>query len=234
MTRLFSRLLPHVGFAVLFLAGAFGQSSKPRRADLTQLPELQIKADPATRYLFYLHGQIIEELGVHATDPKFGTYEYMEILKAFDAKGYTVVSEGRPRNTDPQQYAIRLVGQIKRLLDGGVPAEHITVVGASKGAIIGMLASTALRNRDLNFVLMSNCNDWVATHFQIDLFGNVLSIYDVNDGMAKTCQPFFDRASGLNRHKEVELKIGTGHAILYKPLPEWVDLVDDWAKQPRT
>jgi hypothetical protein len=35
---------------------------------------------------------------------------------------------------------------------------------------------------------------------------------------------------GLGRHKEVELQIGTGHAILYRPLKEWVDLVDDWAR----
>ena len=69
------------------------------------------------------------------------------------------------------------------------------------------------------------------TH-EIDLHGNVLSIYDMNDEFGRTCQPFFDKATGLNRHKEVELRIGTGHAILYQPLPEWIDLVDDWARPP--
>ncbi len=48
----------------------------------------------------------------------------------------------------------------------------------------------------------------------------------------RTCQPFFDKATGLNRRKEVELKIGTGHAVLYQPLKEWIDLVEEWARQP--
>ncbi|MDQ6860646.1 MAG: hypothetical protein M3032_05760 [Verrucomicrobiota bacterium] len=46
------------------------------------------------------------------------------------------------------------------------------------------IASSALRNRDLNFVLLANCNEYVATHFEIDLCGNVLSIYDVDDQVA--------------------------------------------------
>ena len=94
-----------------------------------------------------------------------------------------------------------------------------------------MRVSTLLRNRDVNFVIMSNCNDWVDQNFQIDLYGNVLSIYDVNDEFGQTCQKFFDKAHGLNRHREVVLKIGTGHAVLYKPMKEWVNLVAEWAKQ---
>ncbi|MEW5801190.1 MAG: hypothetical protein AB1847_03700 [bacterium] len=57
-----------------------------------------------------------------------------------------------------------------------------------------------------------------------------MSIYDVNDTFGTTCQKFFDGATGINRYKEVELKIGTGHAVLYKPLKEWVDLVAEWAR----
>ncbi len=53
----------------------------------------------------------------------------------------------------------------------------------------------------------------------------------MNDEFGQTCQKFFDKASGLNRHREVVLKVGTGHAILYKPMKEWVDLVVEWAKQ---
>lgn len=39
------------------------------------------------------------------------------------------------------------------------------------------------------------------------------------------------RATGLNRHKEIELQLGTGHAILYKPLKEWIEPVVEWANQ---
>ena len=189
------------------------------------------KIDRQARYLFYLHGQIIENEGIHPTDPRFGVYEYEEILNTFERKGFVVVSEARPRDTDVRQYAEKTVGEISGLLKVGVPPGHITVVGASKGSVIAMLVSTLLGNREVNFVLMSNCNDWVDRNFKIDLHGNVLSIYDVNDEFGRTCRIFFEKATGLNRRKEVELKIGTGHAILYRPLKEWVDLIDEWAKQ---
>ena len=67
--------------------------------------------------------------------------------------------------------------------------------------------------------------------FDIDLWGNVLSIYDVNDEFGQTCQKFFDKATGLNRHKDIELKIGTGHGILYQPLKEWIEPTVSWASQ---
>lgn len=193
--------------------------------------EIPVKIDPAARYLIYLHGAIIEREGIHPTDPKYGTYEYMDIVKALERKGFVVLTESRPKDTDAKEYAHKVVAQINTLLKAGVPPNHITAVGASKGSVIAMLASTALKNRDVNFVIMANCNDWLMRTHDIDLHGNVLSIYDVNDEIGRTCQPFFDKATGLNRHKEVELKIGTGHAILYKPLPEWIDLVDEWARQ---
>jgi hypothetical protein len=193
--------------------------------------DIPAKVDPAARYLIYLHGAIIENHGIRPTDPKYGTYEYMEILKALERKGLVVITESRPKGTDAKEYAQNVVAQIDRLLEAGVPPNHITVVGASKGAVIAMIASTALKNRDVNFVIMANCNDWLMRTHDIDLHGNVLSIYDVNDEFGRTCQPVFDKATGLNRRREVELKIGSGHAILYKPLPEWIDLVDEWARE---
>ena len=147
------------------------------------------------------------------------------------AKGFTVISEARAKDTDVNQYATKVVRQINALVNAGVPPQHITVVGASKGALITMRISTLLKNKDVNFVIMSNCNDWVDKNFQIDLYGNVLSIYDIKDEFGGTCQKFFDKAHGLNRHNEVVLKVGTGHAVLYKPLKEWVDPVVEWAKQ---
>ncbi|MEW5801191.1 MAG: hypothetical protein AB1847_03705 [bacterium] len=73
------------------------------------------------RYLFYLHGKIIEDRGIRPTDPKFGVYEYEEILDALEEKGFTVISEARKKDTDPEQYAAKIVGQIHSLLDAGAP-----------------------------------------------------------------------------------------------------------------
>ena len=201
------------------------------RAQGVVLKDVPSTTDAKANYLFYLHGRLIENQGIRPTDPRYGVYEYEEILNTLAARGFTVVSEARAKDTDVNQYATKVVRQIKTLIKAGVPPQHITVLGASKGSLITMRVSTLLQNKNVNFVIMSNCNDWVDKNFQIDLYGNVLSIYDVNDEFGGTCQKFFNKAHGLNRHNEVVLKIGTGHAVLYKPMKEWVDLVVEWAKQ---
>src|SRR3982750_2641969 len=95
----------------------------------------------AQGYLFYLHGKIIEDQGANAVDTVngFGAYQYEDILNTFKKAGFTVMSEVRQKDTDPVAYAHKVVSQIDSLIKAGVNANDITVVGASKGAIISML-----------------------------------------------------------------------------------------------
>ena len=51
---------------------------------ISALPE-QAAAD--TRYVFYLHGQIVQELGQRPTHPRYGLYDYPLILEALAADG---------------------------------------------------------------------------------------------------------------------------------------------------
>jgi len=220
---------------VLFAVACGQQRANPvnnadSRAPQVILKDVPATVDPKASYLFYLHGRLIETHGIRPTDPRYGVYEYEEILKTLAGKGFTVISEARAKDTDVNQYATKVVQQVNTLINAGASPSHITVLGASKGSLITMRVSTLLRNKDVNFVIMSNCNDWVDKNFQIDLYGNVLSIYDVNDEFGQTCKKFFAKAHGLNRRNEVMLKVGTGHAVLYKPMKEWVDLVVEWAK----
>ncbi len=195
---------------------------------LKDLPE---SVDLKARYLFYLHGRIIEEQGLRPTSPQYGVYEYEAILEAFKNAGFTVISEPRPKNTDVEQYARKVVQQINTLLKANVQPYHIAVIGASKGSVIAMLVSTYLQNLDVNFVLLANCNDTVLNQYNVDLWGNVLSIYDVKDEFGQTCQKFFDKAQGLNKRNELEVKLGIGHALLYRPLKEWTEPAINWAKR---
>jgi hypothetical protein len=238
MKRAFTSIPRHALLFVLLLvliSAVCERHNAERTNHPVKAPGILLKEPPSTpdanaKYLLYLHGRLVEEKGIRPTDPQYGIYEYEQILDTFKQFGFTVISEARPKGTDVNDYATKTVNQIQGLLGAGVPAHQITVVGASKGAVIAMVASTLLRNRDVNFVIMSNCNDWVGENFHIDLHGNVLSIYDVNDEFGQTCQKFFDGSTGLNKQKEVELKVGTGHAILYEPMKEWVDLVIEWAE----
>jgi hypothetical protein len=181
--------------------------------------------DTEAKYLFYLHGRIVEEQGVKAVSPQFGAYEYEQILRTFADKGYIVISEPRPKGTDVDRYASLVTRQIRSLLTSRVPPRKITVVGASKGGSIASAVSKQLRNRDVNFVLLAACGG-------PGLYGNVLSIWDYRDDTgAAACDRSTGSSPGVNRHKEVELRIGSGHGMLYRPLKEWVDLVVEWSNQ---
>jgi len=191
--------------------------------------------NPSARYLFYIHGKIIEDQGVPAFSPDFGEYNYEGILEAFQRHGFVVVSEQRPKNTDVKLYTQRLVNQVENLIDAGVPPSSVTVVGASKGAVIAALASNLIRHPDLNYVLLGSCHpdmirDWIASG--ATLSGNVLSIYDfADDEFSGSCKDLFtlSEGRGLGRHAEIVLQVGMGHGVLYQPHDEWILPAVQWA-----
>ena len=180
------------------------------------------------KYLFYLHGKIVEDQGAKAVSERYGEYEYDKIIEGLQAEGFNVISEIRPKDTDVEKYAEKVAGQIRRLLKEGAAPESITVVGASKGAFIAMLASTYLKNKDVNFVIIAGCGADPGFLKLIDLHGNILSIYEKSDS-AGSCQAFFDDATGLNKRKEVMLETGLAHGFIYKPMREWLIPMLDWA-----
>lgn len=188
-------------------------------------------ASPDKHYLFYLHGRIIEDQGPQGVSPRFGRYDYPGILAAFRARGLEVVSEVRPRDTDPGIYADRVVGEIRELLAHGVAPSRITVVGASKGSVIASLVSTRLRNPRVRYVLLANCNDWLIRTHDPRLTGEVLSIYESSDDVGGTCRPLAARSGRLRRFSEIRLTTGLGHGMVYRPIRAWVDPAAAWARR---
>lgn len=201
-------------------------------AVLRDVPE---KIDPAAKYLFYLHGRIIEVQGVRPRHEQHGFYEYEEILRSLASRGFHVISEPRPATTEHVEYARKVASQINRLLAAGVPARRVTVVGASKGGAIAVYVSTLLKNRDANFVVLAGCGGETARRLKVDLYGRVLSIYDTKDeyggegGRGVSCSQFYKQSTGLKAANEIEVKLGVGHGLLYKPFKEWVDPAVEWA-----
>ena len=191
--------------------------------------------EPTNRYMFYLHGKIIEDQGIPAVSPEYGTYEYEAILEKIAKHGLTVISEQRQENTNGMKYAERVAEQVTELLNAGVPTKNITVVGASKGAAIAIAISNILANQELNFVLIGTCDaDTVQLYKQqyVFLYGNVLTIRDAVDELSGSCQELFVLSEEkIARHEELVLNIGSGHGILYKPLDEWIIPAVQWAEQ---
>lgn len=186
--------------------------------------------------MFYLHGKIIEDQGVPAISPQFGAYEYDEILRTLSENGFYVISEIRAKNTNASEYSRVVVDQINKLIAAGVPAQNITVVGASKGAAITVLISHLLENENVDFVLLAICHPDVVKEFihdEVSLKGNILSIYDEVDGIAGSCRKLFSysEGKGISSYEEIVLDIGTGHGVLYQPLEAWVNPTVEWANK---
>lgn len=234
-------LLAACGHAVPTASPVPAIASSPPLAPPVAVSELSAYAfpssvDPTARYLFYLHGRIVEERGIHAVSPDFGEYQYVAILERLAGYGFTVISEQRPKNADTAESAGRVVGQAKALLEAGVPAANISVIGASKGAAIAIETSHLLENKKVNFVILSICHPDTVVEFKrngTSLYGNVLSIYDFADTeFAGSCNELFEysESRGLARHDEIVLQVGSGHGILYQPLDEWIVPAVEWAQ----
>jgi hypothetical protein len=214
----------------VFLATACAaEDPLPAEPTLQNYAEAPASIDPEGRYLFYLHGAIIERAGVRPNHPKFGIYEYQEILEALAGRGFIVISEARAAGTDVMEYAATVADQVRALLAAGVPPTQITVVGFSKGGGIAVTVASILANDGVNYVFMGTCGPWLNERPEIVPHGRMLSLHEASDNMVGSCEGLFSRAGDEAVHQEVVIDIGGGHGAFYRPRPEWMDPVVEWA-----
>jgi predicted esterase len=203
-------------------------TTAPDSGDVNQKMPDQI--DPSARYMIYLHGRIIEDEGIRPTHPKYGTYEYEEILESLSAGGLQVISEVRSPDTDGWLYAQKVKRQIQTLIQAGVPPQHIYIIGFSKGGAITIVASSLLKNELVNFIIIAACGEWVFEQPDIVLHGRVLSIYEASDALGVSCQPLFNRSEPSLKSREVRTTTGDEHGAFYRPRSEWINPVLEWVE----
>lgn len=105
------------------------------------------------------------------------------------------------------------------------------MTGMSKGGSIAVLASAAIADPDIRFVILAGCVRGRFTAFGSRPRGRVLSLVDRADDVAASCAAHFTAAQGL-RFEETVLDVGSGHALFYRPDRVWVDRVVAWATAP--
>lgn len=199
----------------------------------TSVPQ---RIDTSKKFLFYLHGKIVEEQGVYGKSPQYGQYEYFGILDTLRSYGFDVISEARPKNTDINLYAEKLAKQVDTLLKAGVMPENITFLGASKGAAITIAASSKIKNDEMNFAIMGICGDDDFDYYYnsgFRLCGHILSIYEESDALGQSCERFFKVGYCIKSTKEVRITTGKQHGFLYKPYADWVQPFMAWAVATR-
>jgi hypothetical protein len=216
-----------------------GETSQETKGTLSSRYGFPSQIDPTHRYMVYLHGKIVEDQGLPATNPEFGEYQYEAILESLESQGFVVISELRPKNADQWVYARRGATQVGQLLAAGVPPGSISVVGASKGASIAAGVSHLVGDPSVNYVLLGTCHPSLIEQWKqqgLTLSGNVLAIRDVaDDEYSGSCDEIFtlSQGEGLGHYDELVLRVGAGHGILYQPLLEWIRPTVQWANQQR-
>lgn len=218
-----------VAVAVAALSAACGTHSAQ-----SALPVASGHVSPIgkTRHIVYLHGKIVQEQGTRAISPKYGPYLFDAIVEELGRNGARVHAPVRTGKANTEESARDVVLLVRELMASGVPADSITVVGASLGAIIAIRTSVAIENPSLRYVLLGACNAFVRDELKPDLHGHVLSIYEESDPYGGTCRPVAEGKPGVTSFDEVRLTTGLSHGFLYRPLPGWVEPTLRWSTWP--
>ncbi|WP_433763397.1 alpha/beta hydrolase [Flavobacterium ginsenosidimutans] len=183
------------------------------------------------RYIFFFHNKFVEENDLNVPHPEYGKAEYNEILESYRKDNFIVFSEKRKKNTNAVDYAEKITKQVKALIKKGVPPNHITVIGTSKGGYIAQFVSTYLSNPDVNFVFIGCFRDVDIQEIpDINFCGNILTIYEKSDiyGVSAIKRKETSKCK-IEHFKEIELNTNLKHGFLYKALDEWIVPSKKWA-----
>lgn len=182
-------------------------------------------------HVFYLHGKIVEEQGPRAISKDYGPYLYAAIIDSLQATPAIIHHELRTTETGFEAFADKTAHQIDSLIDSGIPAALITVVGASKGAVMAMYISDKLRH-PVNYVFLGANNTYIEEHFDWQLHGHILAIYEQTDTLAGKPYDYWKARSPEAIHfQQLQLHTGLGHGFLYRPLEAWLTPGRQWIRQ---
>ena len=197
---------------------------------VTTVPE---HIDPGAKYVFYLPDDIVTPADPEPRHPEHGVYQYLQIANQLMTRGFVVVT--RPRETTDHPYLVAedLAKQIRRLLDAGVPAANIGILGAGQGAAITVLITTQLRNPGLQVVVLSLCSEtfidfWIA-HAEL-LAGNVLSIHADGTKDRGSCQRFLEHCAQRDVREHRELRMAGGAGFHFRASAEWLLPAIEWLR----
>lgn len=189
------------------------------------------KTIPSEKYIFFLHNRFLEGHALEEAHPEYGKVEYRKMLNAFEANGFTMMSEIRDGNVNAHSYAQTQVILIDSLMELGISPNNITVVGTSKGGYIAQYISTLANNPNLNFVFIASFqNDDIENASQINWCGNILNIYEKSDPYGVSAEARMTTSNCTFRHFEnFELNTGLGHGIVFRAMDEWLNPTMEWA-----
>lgn len=186
------------------------------------------KAQNDKKYVYYLHGRIIEIQGKNAVSEEFGNYEFDNIVEALKDSNSVVIAEIRTENVDYLQYATKVSKEIDSIINLGIKSKDITVIGASKGAIIASNISS-INSNPINYIFLAGNNDYQEKHNDWKFHGQVLCFYDDSDSIAgKNYDYWKNKPNFTTKFEQIKIDKKLGHGFLYKPYKEWIETSKKW------
>jgi len=183
---------------------------------------------PSEKYVFYSHGLIVEGENKTPEHPQFGVYQFPSIKEAlFELGEFNLIAHHRPSNTNIDEYVTTFTNWVNALLEAGVPASNITLIGFSRGSHLTALTSDRFNSQNINTVLMAGCsNGDMEFDPPISLGGRLLSIYETSD-IPGSCDKLASRSQLLS-YDEVAITTGKEHGAFFSPIDEWIEPIRDW------
>ncbi len=204
---------------ILFSACSFGQSA------LENLPET---IDASQVFVFYSHGYIVEGDNPTPVHDRWGVYDFPAIKQHLSDPNYQLIATHRAANTPPFDYAQSLASQVSTLKAAGVPAHNIFLVGFSRGGFITAIASSYIKDTDVNYVILAACTSGLARNEDITIHGHLFSMYETSDTVG-SCNDVVDRSpESITSYQEISISTGEEHGAFYRPIDEWVVPVKQW------
>lgn len=184
--------------------------------------------NPDERYVFYSHGLIVEGNNPRPEHAEYGVYDFPAVKDSlFSIGGFNLIAHHRPANTDITEYVNQFSQWVNQLLDAGVPATNITLIGFSRGSHLTALTAAKFNEHPINTVLMAGCfDDDMNFNPPISLSGRFLSIYETTDA-AGSCRKLGERGS-LISFEEQAITTGKKHGAFYTPSMAWIAPIQQW------
>lgn len=185
----------------------------------------EIPLSPGASYVFFYHGAIAEGTKGNPVSEKYGEYDFSGLKQALDSDDYYLIADIREKNISVKAHAEKLAEAVSSLLDKGIPAKNISLVGFSRGGGIVATAAGLIDNQDIRYVLLASCP---RTPGWPPFRGRLLSLYEKNDSLAGSCAFLAEATPKVDEFKEIVLESGLGHGEFYRPQQRWLGPVRAW------
>ncbi|MEZ4879159.1 MAG: hypothetical protein R2801_03190 [Chitinophagales bacterium] len=175
-----------------------------------------------------MHGRIIEIQGKNAVSEQYGKYEFDSIVNALKIPNAKVIAAIRNENVDYLAYANKISQSIDSLVSAGIKPKNITIIGASKGAIIASNISN-INKHSVNYILLAGNNDFQELNNDWKFHGQVLCFYDDSDTIAgKNYDYWKNKPNYTTKFEQIKIDKNLGHGFLYQPYKEWIEPSKKW------